>query len=123
MLAKGLRNQPFSDSVLREMAINFPMTKEDLLEVNGIDFDKVERYGTRFLKMIKDAHNTYEALMRAQEDRPDDPNHRNVVEISDDEDEVEGVVEDFSDHEFSDEETSQYFQLAPDVAAFNAQSK
>ena len=123
MLQKGLRNQPFPNSILREMAINFPLTREDMLEINGIEVDKVERYGTRFLKLIMDAHNTYEALMRAQEDTFDDPNHRNVVEISDDDQEVEAGLEDSDDHEFSDEETSQYFQLAPDVAAFNAQSK
>jgi bloom syndrome protein len=123
MLRKGLRSQPFSDSILREMAINFPLNDQSLLEIPGIELDKVERYGARFLKLIKDAHNTYEALMRAQEDQPDDPNHRNVVEISDDDQEEECNPEDFDDHEFSDEETSQYFQSAPDVAAFNAQSK
>jgi bloom syndrome protein len=123
MLRKGLRSQPFSDSILREMAINFPLSKEDLLQIRGIDADKVERYGDRFLSLIVDAHNTYEALMRAQEDRFDDPNHRYVVEISDDDQDVDGALEDADDHEFSDEETSQYFQLAPDVAAFNAQSK
>ncbi len=123
MLEKGLRSQPFSDSILREMAINFPLKKQDLLEINGIDEDKVERHGNRFLGLIHDAHNTYEALMRAQEDRPDDPNHRNVVEISDDDHAIEGGLEDSDAHEFSDEETSRYFQLAPDVAAFNAQSK
>jgi bloom syndrome protein len=123
MLQKGLRNQPFSDSILREMAINFPLSKQDLLEINGIEPEKVELYGPRFLRLIKEAHNTYEALMRAQEDRPDDPNHQNVVEISDDDLEVGLEAEDADDHEFSDEETSKYFQLAPDVAAFNAQSK
>jgi bloom syndrome protein len=121
MLQKGLRSQPFSDSILREMAINFPLTTADLLKIDGIEADRVERYGTRFLKLIVDAYNTYEALMRAQEDKPDDPNHRNVVEISDDDQDVEDELEDADDHEFSDEETSQYFQLAPDVAAFNAQ--
>jgi bloom syndrome protein len=123
MLRRGLRSQPFSNSILREMAINFPLSKEDLLQIRGIDADKVERYGDRFLGLIVDAHNTYEALMRAQEDRFDDPNHRNVVDISDDDQDVDGALEDADDHEFSDEETSQYFQLAPDVAAFNAQSK
>lgn len=123
MLQKGLRSQPFSDSILREMAINFPQNKQELLHINGIDADKVERYGARFLRLIEDAHNTYEALMRAQEDLPEDPNHKNVVEISDDDLEAEIEAEESDDHEFSDEETSQYFQHAPEVAAFNAQSK
>lgn len=123
VMMKGLRSQPFSDSILREMAINFPLSKKDLLEISGIEADKVERYGTQFLRLIQGAHDTYEALMRAQEDRSDDPNHRNVVEISDDDQEVEASPEESDDHEFSDDETSQYFQQAPDVAAFNAQSK
>ena len=123
MLEKGLRSQPFSDRILREMAINFPLNNQALMEIDGVEADKVQRYGTRFIRMVRDAHNTYEALMRAQEDQPDDPNHRNVVEISDDDQDVEDEADDSDDHEFSDEETSQYFQLAPDVAAFNAQSK
>lgn len=123
MLEKGLRSQPFSDRILREMAINFPLNDQALMEVDGIDADKVQRYGTRFLKLIRDAHNTYEALMRAQEDLADDPNHQNVIDISDDDQNVQDEGDDSDDHEYSDEETSQYFQQAPEVAAFNAQSK
>ena len=123
MLQKGLRSQPFSDATLREMGINFPLTTAKMLEIDGIDQDKVERYGVRLLRLIKDAHNTYEALMRAQEDVPDDPNHQNVVEISDDNHEPAQALNESDDHEFSDDETSQYFQLAPEVAACHSECK
>jgi hypothetical protein len=88
-------------------------------------------HGPRFLKLIQEANKNYEAMMRAQEDRPVDPNHKNVVEISDDEDEDDQedanvqLSQEFSDLDFDDTETSQYFtadHLDSEVENFNAQS-
>ena len=131
MLEKGLRQQPFSDTMLREMAINFPQTTRQLLMIEGIDSERVQLHGDRFLKLIEEANNNYEAMMRAQEDRPDDPNHRTVVEISDDDEDGEDealsqLSPDFSDVDFDETETSQYFgnsNVDPDVEHFNAQSR
>ena len=127
IMMKQLRSQPFPAGVLREMAIAFPQNKADLLKIEGIDPDKVDLYGKAFLKLIKEAHENYNALMRAQEDPPDDPNHRNVVEISDDEHGQEAaapISPDFSDDAYSDAETSQYFQAVnTGVGSFNAPSK
>ena len=41
-----------------------------MLEITGIDPDKVERYGEQFLELIRNAHEGYESLMLQQEDRP-----------------------------------------------------
>ena len=72
--------------MLREMAINFPKggfahvlctpitkfrtDKTEMLEIPGIDPDKVERYGGQFLRLIKTCHEGYEVLMNQLEDRP-----------------------------------------------------
>ena len=131
MVQMSLKQQPFSDTVLREMAINFPQNNEELLSIEGVDPERVRLHGPRFLKLIQEANRNYEAMMRAQEDRPVDPNHKNVVEISDDEDEDEEddanvqLSQEFSDLDFDDTETSQYFtadHLDSEVENFNARS-
>ena len=93
-------------------------------EIPGIDLDKIDRYGKRFLKLIRASQQIYESMMRQQEDRPQDPNHQNVIDISsDDEFMDDGTFDDFDDAHGSQEERSSYFQVAPEVDAFNAQCK
>ena len=94
-----------------------------MLEIPGIDPDKVERYGKIFLKLIRDAHRGYEAMMQQQEDRPQDPNHQNVIDISSDDEygKSDGLVEIDADEE-SLGEPSRYFP-SHDVSAFNAQRR
>ena len=120
---KGLRDHPFTDTILREMAIDFPENEDEMLKIPGIDSDKVGRYGKIFLKLVRDAQRSYEEMMQRQEDRPQDPNHQNVMIISsdDDDDGNAGEVEDFDDEDMgSSEERSAYFQPAPEVEVFNA---
>lgn len=145
---KSLKQQPFSETVLRKMAISFPRTAKDLLSIDGIDPERVKLYGIHFLKLVGEAYNTYQALLEAQgEDRPDDPNHRNVLEISSDdesEEEVDNELQpdgaeqvhmarragtEFSDgyneSDFRSLETSHHFrarQIDPAVRDFNEQS-
>lgn len=60
--------------------------------------------------------------MRANEDRPQDPNHQNVISISSDEgDDDCGEFDDLDESMASQEERSSYFHAAPEVDAFNAQ--
>ena len=91
-------------------------------QIPGIDIDKVDRYGKRFLKMIQAAHQGYETLMQQQEDRPQDPNHQNVIDISsDDEFRARDGYDDFEDDLGGSQlERSSYFQAPPEVDAFNA---
>ena len=86
-------------------------------QIPGIDVDKIDRYGKRFLKLIHAAHQGYETLMRQQEDRPQDPNHQNVIDISSDE---EFGHDEYEDELGSQPERSSYFQADPEVEAFNA---
>ena len=88
-------------------------------QIPDIDLDKVDRYGKRFLKLIHAAHQGYETLMRQQEDRPQDPNHQNVIDISSD-DEFGDGFDDFEDELGSQHGRSSYFQAPPEVKAFNA---
>lgn len=92
-----------------------------MLEIPNIDPDKVGRYGKLFLRLVKEAHRGYEAMMQQQEDCPQDPNHQNVIDISSDDEYGNGdELDEFDLDEESPGERSQYFP-ANDVNAFNAQ--
>lgn len=95
-----------------------------MLEIPGIDPQKVQIHGKEFLKLVREAHSNYEAMMQREEDRPQDPNHQNIIELSsDDEFDDKNEVDGFEGDDESMEERSHFFQPSPEVAALNAKSK
>ncbi|KAL2870775.1 RecQ family helicase MusN [Aspergillus lucknowensis] len=85
VLEKALRNQPFSDTILREMVMVFPKDKAEMLQIPNIDPDKVHRYGNKILKLIRDTQRRYSELKKERDDADGivpDPNHHNVVNYS-----------------------------------------
>ena len=90
-------------------------------EIPGIEADKIERYGKRFLRLIRASQQRYESMMQPQEDRVQDPNHQNVIDISSDDEFGNPDLDEFEDDNASQEERSSYFRADPDVDAFNAQ--
>ncbi|GFF83934.1 ATP-dependent DNA helicase hus2/rqh1 [Aspergillus udagawae] len=121
VLKKNLRNQPFSDGILREMAIVFPKNLSELAQIPGIDPDKVNRYGTQILKLVRDAQRRYAELKQERDNNDDvvpDPNHHNVYNVSDDEDEFSDGDDLFVDQLVSVQEedkvvSSRYFPSQP----------
>ncbi|OJD15451.1 hypothetical protein AJ78_04292 [Emergomyces pasteurianus Ep9510] len=126
MMKKSLRDQPFPDAILREMAINLPRDKNQLLKIPNIDPDRVDRYGTQFLRLIRRAEDRYQELLaeRYRNGSPvPDPNHENVINISSDSE----LGEDFDNCVGGTratagpfEEGSSLFEQDEEVAEFNA---
>jgi bloom syndrome protein len=112
---KGLRRALFSDQDLREMAINWTTTVDEMLEIRSINIDRVRDYGARFLPLVHRFHDTYEKMMHPVEDRDIDENHMNVIDLVSDEEEEE------EDEEPPEDEPSPYFGNAP-VQAFREMS-
>ena len=120
---KSLRDSPFTDTMLREMAIEFTETEEDMLKIPGIDPEKVQRYGRSLIGKVRYYHRFYEESVQEAEDHPQDPNHRNVLVISSDDDGDDGnsgQIDDLDDDYEPDSPgaRSNYFP-PPDVQAFN----
>lgn len=44
----------FGDGTLREMSIKYPINKDEVLQVSGVGEVKYERYGERFIEIIRD---------------------------------------------------------------------
>lgn len=101
-----------------------------MLSIPGINEEMVELYGKHFFKLISNAKAFYYSMQVSNEDssgefedKPVDPNHVNVIDISSDEEE-DPEPEAFSQGSHSSmEERSTYFRVDPEVAAFNSRSK
>ncbi|KAK1064274.1 ATP-dependent DNA helicase sgs1, partial [Friedmanniomyces endolithicus] len=122
IIEKGLRLAPFSDTILRKMAINFTDTPDHMKQIPGIAAEKVNIFGKVFCKLVANCKREYESIMGQREaDRPVDPDAQNVIDlVSDDEDDEEYGSFDESDLEDKDEpgEPSKHFQPAEGVARF-----
>ncbi len=118
---RGLRNVPFSDTILRQMAIHFTDTEEAMLSIPNISAEMVRLHGKPFLKMVKDTHQYYLEMMGEAEDRPN-PHAQNVIDlVSADEDsdgDEYGVFP--SDCEDDEGEASSYFQQQEKIQSFAA---
>jgi bloom syndrome protein len=134
MLANNLRGQPFTDTMLRAMMVGFVTTERDMLRIPGVRPEMVELYGRHFLEMTKASRDLYRSMKAKNEDddeRPHDPNHRNVIDlVSDDESDYGDDVdleddeeEEVDEEDDEDEEVhSGYFQQptkSAEVLAFN----
>jgi len=101
----------------------FDADKTQMLQIPNIDEDKVQRYGDRILKLLRDTQRRYSELKKDREDVDGivpDPNHTNVINLSSD--------DEFNDNDINDSDfddiiehagalqrdrsvvTSQYFQ-------------
>lgn len=130
MMERDLRSQPFSDTILREMAIRSVKSKyisvhlrrvdhipddvpdtEQMLDIPGIDPDKVARYGAKFLRLVRNSQKLYEDMMRSNNEVVPDPNHRTVINIIDSDDEYSSGEELFNNRapENHGTTTSRYF--------------
>ncbi|EFE36054.1 RecQ family helicase MusN [Trichophyton benhamiae CBS 112371] len=121
-MEKGLREQPFPDAILREMGIRLPSTLSELSRIRNIDPDKVERYGSKFLKLIARSKKYYEDIAGGQEQGEDvhDPNHENVVTISSDDEIYGDWTEDELNYADEAQNHSPYF---PDDTASSFKAK
>jgi bloom syndrome protein len=96
--------------------------EDEMLQIQGIEPDKVRRYGKKFLKLIRDHYNQYQSIMANDEDmrfdKPVDPNHHDVVILSSDE---EGDIDNSGDSNSAKRRGR--FPLGPEVEAFNSQCR
>ncbi|KAI7118460.1 ATP-dependent DNA helicase, partial [Hortaea werneckii] len=124
MINKGLSVVPFSDSILRKMAILFTETPEQIKTIPGIKIGMVEQYGKPFAKLIADCRRSYEEMTGHQtEDQPMDPNLQNVINLVSDDEEEEDDYGSLGESDMDDEDEgvmSHHFQPSEDVVAFNA---
>ncbi|KAI2780764.1 hypothetical protein F4815DRAFT_469034 [Daldinia loculata] len=61
--SKNLRSPIFTEQQLREMAIRWTISLDKMHLIPGINNDKVDRYGSRMLPLIRQYHQRYREIM------------------------------------------------------------
>lgn len=121
MNLKNLKTVPFTETMLRQMAMTFPTTEAEMRQIPGIDQLKVDNFSQPFLKLTKKWKQTLREMMHggANPNRPFDPNHQIVDLVSDD----DGGDTYGSELDLSEEEQSSKFfgQQSRAAANFNRQ--
>lgn len=119
-----LHTVPFSDTILRQMAIRFADTEDKMLRIPNINADKVRLYGKHLTKLVRECQRQYNEMTGSTDDGQIlDPNLQNVIDLVSDDDDGEedeyGPSMNSSDMEDEEGESSGYFQPDPRVQAFN----
>lgn len=124
------RTWPFSETILRAMAINWTESEAEMREIPGINKDMLSKHGHKFQEMIMQAYSVYQEMVHTNSHGVDytAPHAQNVIVIeSDDEDygsmpsesEHDGQDEDDDDDdEAAGDQVSRHFQQ--DAEAFNS---
>lgn len=91
--------------------------------IRGIDPDRVDRYGHRFLRLVTAAYRTYRAILEAQ-----GVSGKNVIPISSGSSQAENFDFEDSDSLSDDADApdavrSEYFEADTDMSNFNERSK
>ncbi|EXJ53964.1 bloom syndrome protein [Cladophialophora yegresii CBS 114405] len=113
-ITKALRQVPITDRTLRLIGVEFPQDPTQLQQMSGMNDEMFKMFGPVLLRLIKSAFNNYEAMMRAQEGRPDDPNHQTVIEIDDDDASGEEPGTDVDMDDVDETESGHYFSVPDD---------
>lgn len=120
--SRGIRKPIFTETQLREMCINWMLELRDIRSIAGVNQEQVEKFGPKFVALIRRFHTEYDSMMRHNEDRDIDQNHRNVIDLVSDNDEAEFDDDDdeADEEQASQGETSQWFQNRPVNSATQA---
>lgn len=65
---KGLRRPLFTEAQIQQMAIRWTDDLDKMRRIPGIDREKVNKYGVRFLPLVKKYQASYREMMGQQED-------------------------------------------------------
>jgi bloom syndrome protein len=150
MVINDHREPIFSDTVLREMCLELPMSLDEMRAIPGIRDEMVDRYGKKFLPLIGNTKEMYggnlpkrkylkpprkvrRQITEDDDDQTDqvvDPNHENVINLISEDEAAPAADESESNYFSSDEDddddeeqVSHHFHhgVDPEVEAFNNQ--
>ena len=108
---KNLRNRPFSDTMLMQMAIKNVKSLVQMKRIEGVSPEIVDAYGNQFLNSLSLVRGLFEEEGRDIEAKPYDPNKHVVNLCSDDDEPAKDDYDDTEDEtEDDDDGPSGYFQ-------------
>ncbi|OBR15452.1 RecQ family ATP-dependent DNA helicase [Colletotrichum higginsianum IMI 349063] len=106
--AQGLRKPLFSEKSFQEMAIRWTTTLPQMCQIVGIEPEKVDKFGNKFIPLIKRFQSNYRAMIGTEDGDEDmSAGEQDIVDLissDENEDDEEGEEE---------EESSKYFSSGP----------
>jgi bloom syndrome protein len=146
---KGHREPIFNDTVLQNMGLELPTDLDEMSCLPGIKQEMLERYGKRFMPLIRNSKRLYRGNVperrylqplpqtvndvdeQEDDDEVLDPNHQNIIDLCSDGEAIPVEEDSESNYFDSDDEEddggelhiSHYFtqHVDPEVEAFNNQ--
>ncbi|KAI0385773.1 hypothetical protein F5Y04DRAFT_156519 [Hypomontagnella monticulosa] len=120
--SKNLRLPIFSEQQLREMAIRWTVSLDEMRLIPGIKSDKVDRYGPALLPLIRQYHGQFQEIMSQMSPRAaaTASGSRAVVDLVSSDDEMEDIEDDDGEDLDPPGAVSSYF--TPSAAAGRARS-
>jgi bloom syndrome protein len=102
----------FTEANLREMAISWTVTLQDMQEIPGINVDAVKKWGRYIIPIVARYSKNYDDAMNGREDRDIDKNHQNVIDLCSDDDDEEYGLNDSEEEAIlqAEQQGSKYFQ-------------
>lgn len=111
----GQRRNLFTERQYREMAIRWTTTLDEMRRIPGINTENVDKYGSKFLPLVKRYHTQYQEMMGGPPPTVGKPgrtvsgNHDCIDLISSDDDDPYGMEDDNDDDDEEPMESSRYF--------------
>ncbi|KAF4808023.1 ATP-dependent DNA helicase hus2/rqh1 [Colletotrichum siamense] len=125
--AQSLRKPLFSERSFQEMAIRWTTTLPQMRKIPGIEIEKVDKFGTKFIPMVKRCRDNYNSMIGAMDEADQmDAGDQHIVDLISSDEDMDEDMEDDDDEE--EEEASKYFNgppppLRPEVEAWNEQMR
>ncbi|RDW67697.1 hypothetical protein BP6252_09093 [Coleophoma cylindrospora] len=123
---KNLRRPLFTEAHLRDMAINWTLTPDEMSRISGINTEHAINFGGRFVPLVREYHQNYETLIEDEkQDRDMDANHNIVDPVTEEYGEYDDSFDPEDDMDDSVVEPSKYFSSKPkgpsaaELARFN----
>ncbi|KAI8965262.1 hypothetical protein F5Y11DRAFT_23200 [Daldinia sp. FL1419] len=94
--SKNLRSPIFTEQQLREMAIRWTISLDKMRLIPGINSDKVDRYGSKLLPLIRQYHEQYKEIMSHTSPREaaTASGSRDVVDLVSSDDDMDDIEDD-----------------------------
>jgi bloom syndrome protein len=120
--SKGIRTPIFSQHQLREMGLRWTVTVGQMRRIPGIDGDKVDRHGDKFLPLVQQYHQQYQEIVGLSPEPSTVPRFPGEIVdlVSTDDEDMDAIEDDDDDDEGEDEEgeRSGYFEPSAEAKAF-----
>ena len=103
--SKNMKKPIFTEASLREMAVRWTTTLDEMRDIPGINLEAVDRWGPRILPLVKQYSDNYEKAMSQNDDVRDiDDNHRIEIVLSSDSEIGDEEIDDHGDDDDDDDD-------------------